>query len=358
VKKLAAAVVVLLVLVGAGLLLKKRSTIANPSQKEAPSGGERREPGQRPEREAVKARADKAPTAAGRLLHKGKWGNGDGEFGHKEANESNPEGPMSMVAGKGGLLVLDQVNSRVMRFGPDGKPLGSFPIGPDTARDLAIDDKGRVAVLDRVGQGEVALYDESGKLTGQAPVAGGPMDEAGGATGIFTGGGGTWVEREHTESVRILGPDGQPDPDRPTLPGRPLRGGGGSIQAAVISKPAGTAYVRVFDDDFKVVWQRTVSFPAPIVQILLLDSDLGGWAYLGVHVAVENPEPPHLLEDERIIVVRLARADGADGGSIVVPALTGPDEVANPLAVGDDGTIYLMTPGPDGLEIHAYTFPP
>ena len=58
--------------------------------------------------------------APGRLVTRGAWGSAPGEFGHREANESNPEGPMALAAGKQGFVLLDQANARVTRFNPDG----------------------------------------------------------------------------------------------------------------------------------------------------------------------------------------------------------------------------------------------
>ena len=109
---------------------------------------------------------------AGRSFAMIGYGSGPGQVGARAADESNPEGPMAILATSNGLLVLDQVNARIQRFDKDGKPIGSIPIGPDTAQDIAVDDKGRVAVLDRVHEGQVLSYDENGNLIGQAPVQG------------------------------------------------------------------------------------------------------------------------------------------------------------------------------------------
>lgn len=285
------------------------------------------------------------------------WGSGPGQVGARAANESNPEGPMALAATKDGILVLDQVNGRVIKFGPDGKPLKEFPIGPDTAQDMAVDDKGRVAVLDRVHEGQVLMYDENGNLIGQVPVVGGAIDEAGGATGVFIDDKGVYVEREHSESVQVLGPSGLPLDNRPTLPGRPLRDGSGSVQALIGDRAAGVVKVLAFDGNADFTWQRPVRFPAPIVSIVLLDSDRQGRIFLGAHIATESPDPPYDLVDERIIVVGLAQPDGADRGSVVLPPPAEADESLRPLSVDDDGVIYQMLPGASGIEIKTYTLP-
>ena len=285
------------------------------------------------------------------------WGSGPDELGARAANESNPEGPMAIVAANGELVVLDQVNARVVRFGADGAARGTIPIAPDTAQDIAVGPDGRVAVLDRVTDGQLHYYDERGELVGQAPVVGGPLTESGGTTGVFVDAGGVYIEREHGEVVRVLGPDGTPDPDRPTLPGRPLRDGAGSTQALLGDRAAGLATVRVFDRAADLVWQRSVRFPAPILTLVMLDSDLAGRVYLAAHLAVESPHPPFELTAERIVVVRLDARTGADLGSIAIPPPPPADETLRPLTVDDAGTIYQLLPGPRGVEIHAHTFP-
>jgi hypothetical protein len=264
---------------------------------------------------------------------------------------------MSILATGNGLLVLDQVNARIQRYDKDGKPIGSVPIGPDTAQDIAVDDKGRMAVLDRVHEGQVLSYDENGALIGQAPVQGGPITEAGGTTAVYINDQGTFVEREHGEIVRILGPDGKPDDDRGTYPGRPLRDGGGFVQALLADQAGGVATVRLFNATSDFVWQRSVRFPAPIISIVLLDSDKRGRVFFGAHIANESPDPPHDLIGERIVVVAMAQSDGADRGSLVLPPPAEADESMRPLTVDDAGTVYQMLPGQSGMEIRAYAFP-
>lgn len=293
----------------------------------------------------------------GRIVTKSGWGSDRDQVGFRPAAESNPEGPMAVVAGPHGLLVLDQVNGRIVKYGPDGKVLGTFPIGPDTAQDLAVTADGKVAVLDRVDDGQVLQYDADGNLIGQAPVVGGPLTEAGGATGVFSDSSGTYVEREHGETVRVLGPDGLPDHDRPTRPGRPLRDGTGYVQAMIADKAGGLATVRVFDEASDFVWQRTVTFPGAILSLLLLDSDRQGRLVIAAHVGTEGTAPPYDMINEKTIVVGMAQSDGESRGSIAIPAPSTTDEMLRPLTISDDGVIYQMTTSDHGIEVHAYAMP-
>jgi len=57
------------------------------------------------------------------------WGGQLGQLGRDRPAEGNPEGPMSFaVDGKGRGLVLDRVNSRLVRYGAYGKPEAALPI--------------------------------------------------------------------------------------------------------------------------------------------------------------------------------------------------------------------------------------
>ncbi len=299
----------------------------------------------------------KTPRAAGTSIVKVGYGSGPGQLGARMANESNPEGPMSVIATPDGLVVLDQVNGRIVRYGADGKPNGGFPIAPETAQDIALGPDGQIAVLDRVNDAQLLYYDKDGQLIGQTSVVGGPITEAGGTTAVFATPGGVWIEREHGETVRVLGPDGKPDETRGTMPGRPLRDGTGSVQALVVDKAAGTAQIRVYDPKANVVWNRPIRFPAPIFALVMLDSDRTGHVYLAAFLARESPDPPHDFLDQRIHVLRLQASDGADRGQLLLPPPHGSDESMRPLTVGDDGTIYQMTTSDAGVEIQSYRFP-
>src|ERR1044071_9790448 len=72
--------------------------------------------------------AASAPTKPTRAIVSAGFGAGPGQLGGRAADESNPEGPMAIVATSGGLAVLDQVNARIVRYDMNGKPLGVIPI--------------------------------------------------------------------------------------------------------------------------------------------------------------------------------------------------------------------------------------
>jgi hypothetical protein len=97
-----------------------------------------------------------------------------------------------------------------------------------------------------------------------------------------------------------------------------------------------------------------VQLAAPILHLLMLDSDARGRVYVAGAIAHESPEPPYNLYDERITVVRI---DGGQvRGSIDLPPITEADESIRPLSVDDDGNVYLMRGGDSGLEVRRYSF--
>jgi hypothetical protein len=95
---------------------------------------------------------------------------------------------------------------------------------------------------------------------------------------------------------------------------------------------------------------------APILHVLMLDSDRRGRVYLGVDTGRESSEPPYPIVDEAIAVARLG-AGGAPEGLLALPALPGADESFRPLTVDDSGAVYAMYAGADALEVVRYEFP-
>jgi hypothetical protein len=296
------------------------------------------------------------PVARGETVIDGKWGSRPGEFGRRRDPESNPEAPMALAAGAGGqLAIVDQINRRVQRFS-NGKPAGVIPIGGDTVQDLAEGPEGRTVLLDRLADKNVQVYDRDGKLMNEAPIVGKGVPEGGGVTGVFTDDKGIYVEREHTALVRIADVNGNTDADRPELSGRPTRDGRLLISAALADRAAGQLVVRAVDrQSGQPAWTAPIQLAAPILHILLLDSDRQGMVYVAAATGHESPAPPYTIYDEAITVVRIG-AGGAPRGSLDLPSFPTPDETFRPLSVDDSGAIYQMIPYENGVRVVKYTF--
>lgn len=303
-----------------------------------------------------------APGAAtlstvGQLIVRGGWGSAPGKFGRRHEAESSPEGPMALhVGAPGEIAVLDQVNRRVELY-RDGERRGSLATGGDTLQDLAIGAEGRVALLDRFVDKSVQVYGPDGKLQNEVALAGPLLPEPGLVTGVFADSGGVYVEREHGSILRIADGSGQTDPARSELPGRPSRDGTLLLTAALLDRAAGTLVVRAFARaSLQLVWERPLQLEAPVLHILMLDSDRAGRIYVAAAIGHEDPSPPFKLLDESITAVRLG-SGGSERGRLRLPPLPDAAESVRPLSVDDAGDLYVMAARPEGLEVRRYRFP-
>ena len=281
--------------------------------------------------------------SAGKPIVKGGWGSAPGQFGRRADPETAQEGPMSLTLAKdGNLYVLDQINGRVQRFRKDGTPAGEIKVGSDTIQDLAVDGKGNVIALDRLADRDVAIFGPDGQPKTRVPVVGGPITEGGGVTGLYEDDSGIWLGREHAEIVRVADADGNPDNKRPTEPGPPTRDGRFYLWMRLTD--AQSATLRAYDHDGQVVWWRPLAFGRPLLHLVMVDSDLRGHVYAAA------------LASDATLVLRMAEADGADAGVLLLPADPGIIESFRGLTVGDDGTIYQMLATDNGVTITAYSF--
>lgn len=307
-------------------------------------------------RSSTMAAARPAPSSTagkGQTIVAAPWGSRPGEVGRREDPESASEGPMSILTDGGDVVILDQVNGRVQRF-RGGAAVSSTEIG-DTVHDLALGPRGELITLDRLVDKQLEIYGPDGKLKNAVPIEGKGLDDAGLATGVFAGEDGIYVEREHGSLVRVADAEGNPDGERPELPGRPIGDGGLVANAGIVDAGQGIVVVTAFDRaTLEVRWSRTVELGASILQLLMLDSDRAGNVFLAAAIADEGPPPDFALQDAMIRVLRF-NAAGEPTGSVDLPALDSGDDVQRPLTVDDDGAILLMKSGASGVEVVRYT---
>jgi len=306
---------------------------------------------------AIEVQRPPEAKAAPRPVVRGAWGSAPGQFGRLPAQESNPEGPMSLGFDRSGaIVVLDQVNRRLQRFGKDGRLLGTQPIGSETAQDLLVDGQGRAHVLTRLGDAAgLQSFAPDGSPAGTVPVVGGKVKEGGAISGLFADADGLYVETEHDDLVRVADASGKATSLDETIPGRPSRDGKLYLRAGIISKPQGRLYVQAHDRDRKLAWERPLTFAAALLHILLLDSDLAGNVYLGAEIGDEDPAT-HKLQNVATVIARLDGQGKLTGSIALPPTGEDPTESFRPLAVSDEGVIYQLTSGPAGLTVTAYSF--
>jgi len=278
------------------------------------------------------------------------WGGSDkSQLGRERLQEGNPTAPMSVTRdAKGRIYVLDQVNDRVVRYGADGKPEGVSEMKLLAAQDLAVGNDGSMAVLDRLADKTIALYDEGGALRGQLPLEGEGVEETGLLTGVFVDGTDVYVEREHGPLVKIGDTSGKPAEPRSEIPGRPSRDGLSYLNAGIINGPAGRAYVSSIErSSGEHRFTRELRLRAPIRSIVLLDSDKAGIIYFATEVELE-------AGGDAVLLTCLDPLSGIPIGSATLPANTLPEETFRDLTVQDEGGVIYALRSEQGVSYLHY----
>jgi hypothetical protein len=293
------------------------------------------------------------PPTHARVLLAAPWGSGPGQLGRRSDPESMAVGPMSFFVDGKGVVILDGVNRRLARFDRHGAPLGPIALDSDAAQDLAR-ARDRVAVLDRLHDKRVTLYDPDGSVRANLPLAAAGLADPAAATGIFADrDGALYVEREHGAWLPLAAADGTPARSPQQPPGRPTRDGQ-YVAAAISNRAAGQALVTLYSGATPPPsWQAMVDFGAPLLFVALLDSDTAGRVYIGAHTGHEAQTPPYAITDETLVIVALS-AHGHEAGRIALPAPPPHEEAFRDLYVGDDGTIYWMRRTAAGVVVEAY----
>lgn len=258
-------------------------------------------------------------------------------------------GPMSLaVDGKGNVYILDEINGRIVRRGPDGKLEGTFPLHQQTPDDIAVAADGSIAVLDRISGKDVALYDASGASQGSLPLVGPGLPDPGDVTSIQVDGNDVYAELEHNKLVELGDTSGHAANPRTTLSGRPSRDGKSLLSARIVDANAGRVRVEsVVRASGAVRFVRDLALVPVIHQILLLDTDLSGTIYL----AVEFQRPGAVA---KVTLSCLDAATGAVIGGALLPANTMPEDSFRDFAVLDGGGVIYALRSPAGVTYQRY----
>ncbi|HYO56640.1 hypothetical protein [Archangium sp.] len=281
------------------------------------------------------------------------WGSGPSQLGRERPQEANPEAPMSLtVTPLGDIVVLDQLNGRLVRLGPDGKVLGTTPLTQQTPQDVTVAKDGTLLVLDRLRDKSVAIIDPyTGTLKGDLPLQGEGIPETGGITGTFVDGDSVYVEREHGALVRIGDLSGKADTTRPEIPGRPTRDGRAYILSRIIDAQSGRLLVNAIDrQSNQHRYTREYRLQFPLLYITLFDSDRSGVIYLGV----AGELPTGKASPASAPGVRLFCLDPVDGkvlGQADLPLNTMPEETFRDFAVLDEGGVVYQYRTESGVSL-------
>lgn len=268
------------------------------------------------------------------------WGSALGQVGHSLASEGNPEGPMSFVRAGDELLVLDQVNRRVVRYDKNGRPIGAFET-TNTTQDINVAKDGSVVMLDRLVDKRVRIVDRSGKSKGELPLPA-DMKETGLVTGVFTDDKNVYVEKSHGALIGIGTLDGQPLADKTMLTGRPSKSGNLLVSAALV---ANRLTVNAFDRAAnKLRYTRVIPFRT-VREVVLVDTDAKDVVYVGAS------------EEEKVNIACLDPSDGHVLGRLAIEMSMVPEETFKQYSVADDGTITSSFMTEEGAEYHTEKCP-
>ena len=319
---------------------------------EQEDGGVRPSPGPGQEPPAPPSPPPSTPMPAG-VIAELAWGSGPSQLGRRRPQEGNPEGPMSLsVDARGRILVLDQVNGRLVRLDAKGGVLGTFPLTQQAPQDVTTARDGTLLVLDRLRGSNVVLLDpETGAPRGELPVAGKGIPAAGLVTGTFVDGDAVYVEREHDTLVRIGDTSGHVDTKRPEVPGRPTRDGSAYLRAGIVDRRSGRVFLERFDRQTgQLRDRREYSLDFPVMTLLLLDTDLSGTIYLGVmgELPAGKAEPAAELG---VRVFCIEPQAGTLLGQTDLPVNRMPEETFRDFAVPDEGGVVYKYLTPDGVTL-------
>jgi hypothetical protein len=282
------------------------------------------------------------------------WGAGALEVGRSRPEEGNPEAPMSLaIDPKGDVVVLDQVNGRLLRVGKDGAPLGAVSLSLQAPEDVAMGKDGSMAVLDRLVDKQIAIVGSNGKVLGNLPLEGNGVSDTGDVTGVFVDGKDVYVERESGTLVRVGDTSGVADAMRPELPGRPSRDGRLLISAGFSDAQAGRLIVSAIDrQTMDHLYTRELRMGMPLLSIPLVDSDAAGIVYIATVAELpsssgDDPTPVAFL-------TCLSSADGQPIRTVQLPVNTDPDETFREMTVADEGGVLFAHRTDSGMTIGRY----
>ncbi len=288
------------------------------------------------------------PAAAGAsLLTTIPWGSGPNALGRERPQEGNPEAPMSLApTGDGRFVVLDQVNGRLAWLDKNGKFERTAPLSQRTPQDVVSAGEGKVAVLDRLGDKNVAIVDDKGNTLASLPLTSPGMPDPSGISGIFVNGKDVYAEYEHGKTVLLGSTDGTLLPDGTELPGRPGQDGKTVLSAGIISAVEGRLWVSAVNlSDQEHRFTRELRMPMPIGNIALLDTDKRGVIFLAA-VLVDDT----LGQTAGAQIVCLSPDSGAPVGGSFVSYTDTPEETFRSMAVLENGTVIMAVPTEQGMQ--------
>lgn len=273
----------------------------------------------------------------------------DDSVGRIRGNEADSEGPKSFaVKPDGGVLLLDQVNLRVLDLDADGELIRYIALPAATFDDVEQYDGRAVLVLDRLAARTLLVMDLVGTPLAEVELQGRGIDRSGLVTAMLPRSDGVWLEVSHRYSVKVLDRHLQPC-TRQIVMGRPVERGR-SLHGALDGR-GGVTLRRSLRNDRSAAGAVTLTGQAPFRRIVWLDEDADGAVYAVLHEAVFAPTTPFRVEQERYRMVildeqlqELARLESPWVLTLYdqrVELRVGPDRRLWQMAFTDDGVLLL-----------------
>ena len=222
--------------------------------------------------------------------------------GRIEGRQADSEGPKAFaVKPDGGVLVLDQVNSRVIDLDAAGGLVGYIELPAPTFDDLEQVDGWAILALDRLVGRSLLVMDRHGVYLTEIDVQGRGIERAGLVTALLPRADGVWLEVRHRYSVKVLDSNLRPC-TRQIVLGRPVDRGR-SLHGAL-----NHGGVRLWTDRRNArsaVAEVALAGRDPIRRIVLLDEDPEGTVHAVLHEALFSPQKPFRVENERYLLIAL-----------------------------------------------------
>ena len=272
----------------------------------------------------------------------------DTQVGRVLGSEADSEGPKSFaVQPDGGVLVLDQVNRRVLDLDAAGSVARSIALPHATFDDVEQVEGRAILALDRLVSKVLLVMDMKGTVLTQIALQGRGIERSGLITAMLPRPDGVWLEVDHRHSVKVLDRSLSPC-ERQIIPGRPIANAQ-SLRAALDGR-GGVQVSTGPRRERDAARTATLTAEAPIHRIVWFDADADGYVHIVLHEAEFAYTQPFRVKNERYRLVTL------DSQLKEVRRLDSPWVLTQldqrvEFRVGPDGRLWQMAFTPDGVLV-------
>lgn len=272
----------------------------------------------------------------------------DKDVGRVIGNESDSEGPKSFaVRPDGTVLVLDQVNQRILDLDAKGAVTGIVDLPTGTFDDVEQFEGRAVIAIDRLVTRTLRVMDNKGAVLTEVGLEGRGIERPGLVTAMLPRPDGVWLEVQHRHSVKVLDRTLAPC-DRQIVLGRPMANGL-SLHAELDGRGGVNVSIARRGDRAAAV-RATLTADSPIRRIVWSDTDAKGRVHVVLHEADFASESPFRVRSERYLMVMLDDQLREVRRTESPWVLTTYDQRGE-FRLGPDGTPWQMAFTDDGVQL-------